>query len=213
MAIKKECPACGKIFKTYPSQDRKTCSLKCRKQHQLNSKYITRECLNCQQYFRLRNCHKDIQTYRYKTCSNNCYDEYINKIEQNRIYKRTHICSNCKQIFTAKRHNKTAMVFCSQKCSKEYMVGEKSPFFIDGISTHAGGYLVKRVGRKKQQLLHRHVMEQHLGRELLEEEQVHHKDGNKINNDIKNLEIMTCAEHARLHARTRYQKEISDEKV
>jgi hypothetical protein len=38
-------------------------------------------------------------------------------------------------------------------------------------------------------LEHRYVMEQHIGRPLLSGENVHHIDGNKINNDISNLEL------------------------
>ena len=38
-------------------------------------------------------------------------------------------------------------------------------------------------------LKHRYIMQQHLGRALEEYEQVHHKDGNKQNNLIENLEI------------------------
>lgn len=48
-------------------------------------------------------------------------------------------------------------------------------------------------------LFHRYVMEQHLSRKLRSDEIIHHKDGNKMNNDISNLEIMTRAEHARHH--------------
>lgn len=46
---------------------------------------------------------------------------------------------------------------------------------------------------------HRYVMEQHLGRKLKREEEVHHKNGNKYNNDISNLIIMTKSEHATFH--------------
>lgn len=45
------------------------------------------------------------------------------------------------------------------------------------------------------------VMEAHLGRYLAPEECVHHKDRNKLNNAIDNLELMTRSEHAALHAR------------
>jgi hypothetical protein len=46
---------------------------------------------------------------------------------------------------------------------------------------------------------HRVVMEKHIGRKLLRIEIVHHKDGNKRNNNIENLEVMNQAEHARQH--------------
>lgn len=46
---------------------------------------------------------------------------------------------------------------------------------------------------------HRVVMEQTLGRPLAKGEIVHHKDGNKLNNDPSNLEVMTQSEHVREH--------------
>jgi hypothetical protein len=46
---------------------------------------------------------------------------------------------------------------------------------------------------------HRIVMENYLGRLLLENEVVHHKDGNKRNNVIENLEVLDSREHNRLH--------------
>lgn len=53
---------------------------------------------------------------------------------------------------------------------------------------------------KKYVLEHRIVMENHLGRLLNSNEVVHHKDGNKKNNDISNLEVMDKKEHNRLHS-------------
>lgn len=47
---------------------------------------------------------------------------------------------------------------------------------------------------------HRLVMMEYLNRELAENEIVHHKDFNKCNNDISNLEILTPSEHAKLHS-------------
>lgn len=49
-------------------------------------------------------------------------------------------------------------------------------------------------------LAHRYIMEQHIGRFLTKEEIVHHLDGDKLNNDISNLRIMSQSEHAKLHS-------------
>lgn len=46
---------------------------------------------------------------------------------------------------------------------------------------------------------HRYVVEKEIGRPLKKSEIVHHIDGNKLNNDISNLMLMTRSEHAHLH--------------
>jgi hypothetical protein len=67
------------------------------------------------------------------------------------------------------------------------------------------GYLACSVkyadGTKKTVLQHREVMEQHLGRTLASAEVVHHKDKNKRNNAIDNLEVISQSDHARHHKR------------
>ena len=49
-------------------------------------------------------------------------------------------------------------------------------------------------------LMHRIVMENHLKRVLNENEVVHHKDGNKHNNDIANLEVLERGLHSKHHS-------------
>lgn len=46
---------------------------------------------------------------------------------------------------------------------------------------------------------HRVIMEQKLGRKLENNEVVHHKNGDKTDNRMCNLELMTRSEHIRLH--------------
>ena len=49
---------------------------------------------------------------------------------------------------------------------------------------------------------HRYIMEQHLGRKLGYNEIVHHKDENKQNNVLGNLEVVDRSPHAREHSST-----------
>lgn len=56
-------------------------------------------------------------------------------------------------------------------------------------------WYVKRNGRHE----HRLVAEQMLGRPLEKGEIVHHRDGNKKNNDPSNLAVMTQGMHMREH--------------
>lgn len=51
----------------------------------------------------------------------------------------------------------------------------------------------------KQSYDHRLIMEEHLERKLKSSEVVHHIDGDKLNNDIKNLKIMSIDEHTLKH--------------
>ncbi len=54
-------------------------------------------------------------------------------------------------------------------------------------------------GKRKQVFEHRLVMEKHLGRKLLPNEVIHHKDGDGLNNALENLELMEQSEHQNEH--------------
>ena len=60
-----------------------------------------------------------------------------------------------------------------------------------------------RATRHGYVLLHRIVMENHLGKLLEGSEVVHHKDGNRKNNSIDNLELMSLSKHSSDHIRSK----------
>ena len=92
---------------------------------------------------------------------------------------------------------------CSQKgcegindgqglCPKHWMRKKRhgDPSYVTPVTNNPNpdGYIrIMRNG--KGYLQHRYFMEQHLGRELLPEETVHHINGNRQDNRIENLEL------------------------
>lgn len=70
-----------------------------------------------------------------------------------------------------------------------------------GVSEKTDGYAIYTRGKHKGRSVHVVKMELRIGRRLLEDECVHHIDGDKLNNDLNNLALVTRSGHARLHRR------------
>ena len=86
------------------------------------------------------------------------------------------------------------------------------------ISTcKGGGYLYCRTDPKHPKSnskglypLHRVIAENKIGRELLPNEDVHHIDENKNNNDPNNLRVLTKSEHSKIHKKVEDLIKICD---
>ena len=60
---------------------------------------------------------------------------------------------------------------------------------IGATALNSSGYVTLKIGTREWALEHRHVVAQHLGRSLRGDEQVHHRNGNRADNRIENLEL------------------------
>lgn len=92
----------------------------------------------------------------------------------------------------------------TKKRMREAQLGEKSANFKGGKKLDSIGYMTVWVGHdhpmanvKGYVREHRLVMSEHLGRELLPDEDVHHINGDHLDNRVENLEVKTHAIHTK----------------
>ncbi|MCK5608833.1 HNH endonuclease, partial [Candidatus Pacearchaeota archaeon] len=116
------------------------------------------------------------------------YIVYIGKRGAEKNYGIIKTCPVCNDKFFTSHNNPT----CSRSCSKKMSL---NPMWTTGRYPDSKGYIVIRKPdhpfATKQGLVYEHrlVLEKHLGRYLSPEERIHHKDGNRSNNQIPNLHL------------------------
>ncbi len=77
-------------------------------------------------------------------------------------------------------------------------LGYSSWYEIKGYSRYGGYECIRKDGRRE--VVHRVVMENHIGRKLQKGECVHHIDLDKLNNSIENLHLFSSrADHRKAH--------------
>jgi hypothetical protein len=95
--------------------------------------------------------------------------------------------------------------FCSRSCVDKHRSGDNSPFWRGGRYIDLHGYVMlympdnRAAGGSGYVAEHRVVMERALGHPIPDGMHVHHIDGNKANNELENLALMSRSEHRALH--------------
>ena len=92
---------------------------------------------------------------------------------------------------------------CSRKCHALWLAKttkDKGYFMENGYKRVLIPY-GERTDSNKYIMEHRLIMEKHIGRKLKDDEVVHHKNRNRGDNRISNLQVMTYAEHSAHHTR------------
>lgn len=123
------------------------------------------------------------------------------------------VCKNCGEsfkVYNSQLRNLNRQ-FCSRNCRWSYQRGENHPLWKNG-HIDKDGYRRVNVSPGVVEYEHRLVMERHLGRKLTPKENVHHIDGDTLNNDPSNLQIVTRSEHMTIHGKDRRRK-LSPEDV
>lgn len=137
---------------------------------------------------------------------NNNDVQIIRKGKANRIYYKYN-CENCgneiikrKDEFLKIINKKKLCRSCSMLNTEGYLNGKG--YVVKHYKSFPREYwdLLKNMCKPNGQITeHRAVMSIYLNREIKDNELIHHKNYNKTDNRIENLELITGSEHSHLH--------------
>lgn len=151
-------------------------------------------CLVCNKEFNRPPAH--LKRVKKPTCSIEC------RSKRRSVKKINLICENCGISFQRypSHYRKERHQFCSMGCCHTWWTENAS-----GWIHESQGCRYVCIGGKDI-LEHRYIMEQHLDRPLDINEIVHHINGDRLDNRLENLELMTKGEHSTLHNILRHSR-------
>jgi hypothetical protein len=198
------CPICGAPVYSKASKPQKYCSTACMYQgRQYPAQRKSRlgyqpKTLVC------RTCGKEVPARgpggnRTAFCSNEC-------AQAARRVLAERVCEVCGTTFHPREADRR---FCSHACSVQ---GKAKRVFTMHSRIHPAGYKMLWLPghpRASDGYVMEHILvaESKLGRPITRDEHVHHINGDKLDNQPENLEVMTNSEHQKLHQRQRHNQE------
>lgn len=128
------------------------------------------------------------------------------------------ICDLCKRPYrVARKELRRGRRFCSKEHAnigkrrgRRNQWGENNPNWKGGRTKHSKGYALVRAEHPRSHngyvLEHILVAEKKLGRMLLDDEVVHHKNEVVDDNTEENIKVMLRGEHTRYHSARRFRR-------
>ena len=133
--------------------------------------------------------------------------EYKSGLTQREIADKLSVSAACITKYFKKYGIKT-------RTKSELASGNKNPNWHGGKRTVKEGYVLvyapDHPNCHKDGTMYEHqiIMEKHIGRLLKKDEVVHHINGNRSDNRIENLMLLTNSDHAKLHALIRKSRKL-----
>ena len=131
-------------------------------------------------------------------------------------YRLHGMCVNCGgPVWSTISLSTKIQQYCGKACKAAHLqIGKRSPNWKGGRHKNVQGYVILYVPDHPNSAKcgyiyeHRLAMSLHLGRPLNDSEIVHHKNGDRTDNRISNLQIMTNSNHLSFHHTGKF---VSDE--
>jgi hypothetical protein len=165
----------------------------------------TKKCFQCGEVFTKPQSNSLDYWKRRKFCGRKCAWESQLGVKHTEEHNRK-IKESCKGLINAGSFKRVIPI--GQKCSlcdKQAVYATPDMLCMSHYIRKWYKYKRPSIGGKKT-LYHRIVMEEFIGRKLNQDEVVHHKNGDTMDNRIENLELMQRIDHLKMHGRKRFSK-------